>query len=145
MLLAGERLTAPPVPKGGMHKSLKGEETHCIYCPLVLFARIQMPLDAFLRKSIFYKINSLFCSCAVHMYACVWSVITSSERPEGFPVLCKHASPDGPGCQSLQKNNAGVSPGITPSGIKFSLFSLSPSLSGYAQLCPSGNAAEPLP
>ena len=48
--LTGKRLSAPLVPKGGRLKSLKGEESHCIYCPLVLFARIQMPLDAFLHK-----------------------------------------------------------------------------------------------
>lgn len=142
MLLAGERLSAPLIPKGGRLKSLKGEESHCICFPSVLFARIQMPLDAFLHKSIFYKTNRLFCSCAVHVYACVWLVIARSER---FLVLCKHASPDGPGCQSLQKNKAGVSPRITPSGVKSSLFSLCLSLSGYAQPCPSGNAAEPPP
>lgn len=62
--LAGERLSAPRLPKGGRLKSLKGEESGSIYCPPGHFARIQMPLDAFLRKSSFYKINRLSCGCA---------------------------------------------------------------------------------
>lgn len=53
---------APPLPKEGSLKSLKGEESGRIYCPSAHFAGIQRPLDAFLHKSSFYKINRLSCS-----------------------------------------------------------------------------------
>lgn len=63
------------------------------------FARIQMPLDAFLRKSSFHKINRLSCSCAC---ACG----QSSGKAGGVPGALQTCFPGWRGCQSLWKSNA---------------------------------------
>lgn len=51
-------------------------------------------------------------------------------------MLCKHVSPGGLGCQSLQKIMQGFVLGLQHPAISFL------SLSGYAQLCPSRNVVE---
>lgn len=56
-----------------------------------------------------------------------------------FLVLCKHISPDGLGCQSLQKIMQGFILELEHPALSFL------SLSGYAQLCPSRDVAEPPP
>lgn len=82
------------------------------------------------------KTNRLLHSHAGHVYRCHKLVTARSERPERFLVLCKHVSPGGLGCQSLEKIMQGSVLELHHPALGF------PSFSGCVQLCPSRNVDE---